>query len=369
MNLTCRTIKSSGYNIHIGNQALNILLAHLKQGGFSYDNTFIIVDENTKKYCLPLVLKAGVKANILEIKSGEKHKTLDTAKKLWSDLLSGNAVRNSVIINLGGGVICDLGGFVASAFKRGIQYINVPTTLLAQADASIGGKTGIDFDAYKNQIGFFSNPQAVFINPEFLNTLPQTQLLSGFAEIIKHALIADEKLWNYLKLTKSPNQLISNLANQQISKSVNQLISKSVIIKNRIVMSDPFEQNIRKKLNFGHTIGHAIESLSLLKVQSPLLHGEAIAMGIICESYLSFLKTGLKENELQSITSFILSFYPKYKINKKDIGSLIEIMQKDKKNKSNSINFTLLNKIGNSIIDQTSTIDEINNSLEYFISA
>ena len=244
----------------------------------------ILCDTNTKKYCLPLVEEtfAGrVKLDVIEIGIGEVNKNIETVCDVWKSLLDLGLDRNSVIINLGGGVVTDLGGFAASTFNRGIDFINVPTTLLSQVDASVGAKTGIDFEGSKNQIGTFTNPKAVFIYEEFLNTLPPKEKLSGFAEVIKHALICDKVYWQQI----SSNGLYDN-------QNLATLIERSITIKQQIVQQDPLEQNIRKLLNFGHTIGHALESFSLQNDDTPLLHGECVAVGMICEAYIYYLKLG-----------------------------------------------------------------------------
>ena len=355
-NAEFKTLRASSYKIFTGTETLSELENILSMPLFAQSRIFVLVDENTKKYCYPLIKKyIKAETTILEIKSGEKHKTLATAEKLWLELMKKEAHRNSVMINLGGGVITDLGGFVASAYKRGISFINIPTTLLAQVDASYGGKTGIDFNGIKNQIGFFSNPEAVIVNPAFLSTLPKRELLSGFAEVIKHALISDALYWRKLKEETAENM-----------KEATDIIYRSVHIKNRISKADPLEKSIRKKLNYGHTIGHAIESLSLTKDKKPLLHGEAVAVGMICESYLSYLKAGLSKAQLKEITDYIFSIYPHVKIKAEDIKQLLSLMEFDKKNNSKEINFTLLKKIGESEINFICTKDEIKESLNYY---
>ena len=356
-----KIIKADKYNIHIGNNVLSDLSIYLSGDELIVSKIFVLVDENSRRYCLPL-FKTEINRNfeILEIKSGEQNKTLSTSAKLWKQLSSKEAQRSSLLINLGGGVITDIGGFVASAFKRGIRFINIPTTLLSQVDASVGGKTGVDLDNLKNEIGLFSNPKAVYIYPEFLKTLPERELLSGYAEVIKHALISDAKYWQSLKLKTQKLKV----------KTINDwtpIIFKSVEIKNKIVKTDPLEKNIRKKLNFGHTVGHAIESYSLSNDKKPLLHGEAIAIGMICESYLSHKKTGLTSSELKEITLYINSIYKPYRIKAEYFTKLIDLMQHDKKNRQGNINFTLLTNIGSSEIDIYCTEKEIRESLKYYM--
>jgi 3-dehydroquinate synthase len=314
-----------------------------------HDAIYILVDENSSAACLPQLVENCEKlqqANIIEIESGEENKNIQTAMQLWEFLTNEKASRNSLWINVGGGVITDLGGFVASAYKRGISFINIPTTLLAQVDASVGGKTGVDFLGYKNQIGFFSLPELTYINPVFLNTLPKRQILSGFAEIIKHALIADKHYWNAItELT------FSTFENWE------KIINRSVEIKQSIVWADPLEKGQRKILNFGHTIGHALESW-FLKSSTPILHGEAIAQGMIAEAYLSVKNNHLTEEEFYQIQQFIVSVYGRCQ--KFDIVEVLELMQQDKKIINGQLQFSLLNTIGNADYNcQVSTEDVI----------
>jgi 3-dehydroquinate synthase len=273
-------LKSAGYFVYFEKDKFSHLKHFLKENSFS--NIFIFCDKNTEKHCLLLFLKENKvlkTAKVFSISAGEKYKTLDTALASWNFLLNNKADKNSLLICLGGGVVCDLGGFVASTFKRGIQFINVPTTLLAMADASVGGKNGIDFNGYKNLIGTITQPQGVFICEDFLQTLPPHQIKNGFAEIVKAALIGDKKLWKkFLSLTKLPETKLTDF------------IYDSVAVKNKIVLKDPTEKNIRKILNFGHTAGHAIEAYYLDKKNS-LLHGEAIVIGMCLELCLGKILT------------------------------------------------------------------------------
>ena len=276
-------VKAKDYSIFIGKGSL-------KAYDFSsYNQLAVLVDENTKRCCLPVFLKAtNIDAILIEIPSGEEHKNLENCQLIWNELSTHHFDRNSLLINLGGGVIGDMGGFAASTYKRGIDFIQIPTSLLAMADASIGGKLGIDFAYLKNQIGLFNNPKAVLINPFFLNSLPKNQLLSGFAEVVKHALITDKYFWKEIK--KTPLEKMN-------WKSI---IYQSLMIKNDIVTQDPLEKGERKKLNFGHTFGHAIESF-YLEQGKPILHGEAISLGMILESNLS----KINKEEKQEISSFL----------------------------------------------------------------
>jgi len=286
------------------------------------------------------------------IPSGEQNKNIDTCQNIWKTLLDAGINRNDLMINLGGGVIGDMGGFCAATYKRGIDFIQIPTTLLAQVDASIGGKLGIDFRLVKNSIGVFKNPLGVFISPLFLQTLTEREIRSGYAEMIKHSLIHSAEEWNRL-------QSIDDL------KTVDwvNFIYTSLLTKQSIVAQDPFEKNIRKSLNFGHTIGHALESLALESDQ-PLLHGEAIAYGMICESFLSTQTGKLGIAEYEEIKTYILSIFGKYSPATQRFDSLLDLMRKDKKNEDNRINFTLLSTIGAAEVNQYCTTENILDSLK-----
>jgi len=349
-------IKTSNSEIFIGNNVFDELNNQLNKK--QYSKVFILVDENTLQHCVTeLITNVELlqSAEIIEINSGEENKTIEICYQLWSTLAHYKADRNSLLLNLGGGVITDMGGFVASTYKRGINFINIPTTLLAQIDASVGGKVGVDLEGLKNMVGVFNEPEAVYVNPNFLKTLDKKQMLSGYAEAFKHALIFDKDYWSLLK-----DGMLSD-ANQWEN-----LIVKSVNIKNNIVLNDSKEQNERKLLNFGHTIGHAIESFALQTDDLPLLHGEAIAIGMICESYISYKTVGLNKAELDEITQVILSFYTPFKIESSNYNQLLELMTNDKKNKDGGINFTLLSSIGKGLINQISPSDLITESLDYY---
>lgn len=324
----------------------------------TYSQYFIIVDENTKEHCYPL-LKERVKLDthtLIEIPSGEKHKNIHTCSFIWKKMMDAKADRKSLVINLGGGVIGDMGGFCAATFKRGVDFIQIPTTLLSKVDSSIGSKLGIDFAAVKNSIGLFKNPKAVFINPVFLKTLPLREIRSGLAEIIKHGLIADITLWEALKQ-------IDHIEKVDWIK----FIVPSLEIKKRVVDADPFEQGLRKTLNFGHTIGHAIESWAL-DSEHPLTHGEAIAAGMICESYLSPPVTGLSKESQQDISNYILKIYGKYSLQREYFPQLIRLMKNDKKNKNGKINFTMLDRLGDAVIDQHCAEEKVLESLSYYMT-
>jgi len=328
-----KEVISNNYSIWIGADSLS------KLDVSEYSEVAILVDENTRRDCLNKLPEIP-NSKVIEIKSGEKNKNISTCNFIWQELTNHNFGKDSLLINLGGGVIGDMGGFCAATYKRGINFIQVPTTLLAMTDASIGGKLGVDFLALKNQIGLFTNPKSVLIYPDFLESLPLNQLKSGFAEVLKHALISDKNLWNEI-LNTSFEKL-----------NWNEIILLSLEIKNKIVLSDPKEKGERRKLNFGHTFGHAIESF-YLKTSTPILHGQAIALGMLIESQMS----NLSESEKVEITSFILSnFTLPYNPAK---NQLIDFMRNDKKNSDEKINFTLLDGIGNCTINNFFSEDEL----------
>jgi 3-dehydroquinate synthase len=351
-------INSNGYSIFIGDDVFETVRSYLHQYEFKENKVFVLVDENSRKYCLPRLMsniQLFQRVHILEVPSGEETKNLEIAQKLWRELIAAGADRSSVLINLGGGTISDLGGFVASTFKRGIRYVNIPTTLLAMVDASIGGKAGIDLDGLKNQIGVFSNPQIVFIIPEFLDTLPRRQYLNGFAEVIKHALIYEKHYWEDLSGISFAN-----------TSNWKEIINWSAEIKNYFVMEDPLDTGFRKVLNFGHTLGHALESFSLVHDQESLLHGEAIAIGLICESYISYKHAGLPIEELDAIVEYVLSNFDFYPIPSDSMDGILDNLKHDKKNLRDNLNFTLLTSIGNSMINQHADIKLVKESLLYY---
>ena len=328
-----KEIKAIDYSIWIGENSFS------KLDISTYSKVAILVDENTKRDCLHKLPKIE-NALIIEIKSGEEFKNISTCNFIWEQLTINNFDRNSLLINLGGGVIGDMGGFCASTYKRGLDFIHIPTTLLAMVDASVGGKLGIDFKGLKNQIGLFNNPKSVLISSEFLETLVENELKSGFAEVVKHALISDSSLWVKLK-----NLPFTDLDWEDI-------IDTSVQIKNKIVLADPFEKGERKKLNFGHTFGHAIESYYLEK-GTPISHGEAVFMGMILETEISDLSE-TKKNEIKNyiLSNFALPYTPKK-------SNLHKFLINDKKNQDGRINFTLLSEIGNCSFDNLFSLDEL----------
>ena len=331
-------------------KSLNDFLAANK-----YSAIFVLVDDNTKVHCLPVLRTVIADCTIIEIKSGETNKNLSACEVIWQQLIEKNADRKALLINLGGGVIGDMGGFAASCYKRGIDFINVPTTLLSQVDSSIGGKLGIDFRYGKNLIGLFRNPKAVFISSVFFKTLPQRQFVNGWAEIFKHALIKDEAQW----------QLYREL--DVLQADMKPIVFHSLNIKKAVVEADPFEEGLRKILNFGHTIGHAVEAYSLEHAFEPLLHGEAIAIGMICEAYLSVKKCGLTESELLDIKNVLLRYVPKHDIAAFDATKLFAYMSTDKKNKGDIIMAALLNGIGNATYDIAITQEDIHESIAYYV--
>ena len=350
-----KVLNLSDYKIYLGDIWTEV-------NTFLSENTFskiaVIVDENTAKNCLP-ILKTNVvdhSFNLIEISSGEKNKTITTCESIWQRMMEHSLDRHSLVINLGGGVIGDMGGFCAATFKRGMTFVQIPTTLLAQVDASIGGKLGIDFNEVKNAIGLFQNPKAVFIDPVFLKTLPYKELRSGFAEIIKHGLIADAKLWNDIVAVEDIYGF-----------EMEDLIYRSLLVKQSIVEQDPFEKGIRKVLNFGHTIGHALESVAL-NSNKPLLHGEAIAIGMLCEAWLSQKENDLSVTDLKAIGDYVLGLYGKRILSEADFPQYLDIMSQDKKNQGKTINFTYIKALGASIFDCTSTEDSILDSLRYYNS-
>jgi len=351
-----KSIQADTYLIHFQEEAykeLNDLIVKKK-----YSTLFILVDENTFEHCYPNFmsnLETDKAIEVIEIESGEINKNIDTCVGVWNAITELGADRKSLIITLGGGVISDLGGFVASTYKRGIDFVNVPTTLLSMVDASVGGKTGIDLGVLKNQIGLFSNPELVLIDSNFLTTLSDKEIKSGVAEIIKYGLTCDIKLFDDVMYVK--NFVYSDL------------IYKSICIKNKIVLQDPKENSLRKVLNFGHTIGHAIESFYLESDdKNNLTHGEAIAIGMICESYISYKLLEFPEQNLSKIKETILSIYNKIHLLKQDFSSILDLLKHDKKNINGQINFVLLKDIESHKLDCAVDTELIIESLNFYNS-
>jgi len=336
------------YSIFVG--SCREPLGHfLKERVFS--RIFVLVDERTALHCLPLLADVLGSAAVLKIPSGEIHKNLATCSTVWAALMDAGAGRDALLVNVGGGVIGDMGGFCAATYKRGIAFVQIPTTLLSQVDASIGGKLGIDFHQVKNSIGVFANPGAVFVDPAFLGTLPPAELRSGFAEIIKHALIADAGQWESLK---GRNDLFNVPSEETIVASLN--------IKQAIVTQDPTEKGLRKALNFGHTIGHAVESVSL-DGPNPLLHGEAVAVGMVCEAFLSWKKGFLAQTDLDEICARLLYWYQPARLDPSHFTDYFSLMRNDKKNEQGAINFSLIGPPGTVHINQYFSEEEITDSL------
>ncbi|RIV68813.1 3-dehydroquinate synthase [Flagellimonas aequoris] len=332
------SVKAQSYDVHIDELAQAALNQHIAKN--DYSKTFVLVDTNTKKYCLPAFEKKFEEPidSIFEIEPGEENKNIQTCLQVWEQLSNFDGDRKSLLINLGGGVLTDLGGFVASTFKRGIDFINIPTTLLSMVDASIGGKTGVDLGSLKNQIGVINQPQMVLIFPEFLKTLDPRQIKSGYAEMLKHGLIKDKEYWDDLR-----RENIFEVASS---------IQKSIAIKNDVVMQDPTEKGLRKILNFGHTLGHAIESYCLENYdKKTLLHGEAIAIGMIMEGFLSHKLTGLSKLCLNEIKETFLQHFEKVDFDTNDMDAILKLLKYDKKNSHGNINFVLLQSIGVALTD------------------
>lgn len=352
-------IKSQDSIVYFNNECYVSLNKHLKET--NYSKLFIIVDENTLEHCYPVFcsnIETTLEIEVIQIEAGETNKNIETCSGVWNALSELNADRKCLVINVGGGVVTDLGGFVASTYKRGVNYINVPTSLLAMVDASVGGKTGVDLGNLKNQIGVINTSEMVLIDTTFLNTLPQNEMRSGLAEMLKHGLIQDEQYWN--KMID-----LSTLT----SSDLDGLIHESVIIKNRVVTQDPTEEGIRKTLNFGHTLGHAIESYYLENEnKTTLLHGEAVAIGMVLACYISTKLTNLNMDTCNSIKKTILDTYEKVHFEAEDFNPIIELMKFDKKNSHGNINFVLLSAIGDTVIDQVVPNNIIKESFNYYMN-
>ena len=337
-----KKIKTNHYDIFISNQNSSLIKKFISKN--KYSKVFILVDSNTNKYCLDPFLKkhlSGIDFKIVKIKEGEKNKNTKNLYSAWTKISKLGGDRNSLLINLGGGLVSDLGGFVASTYNRGIDFINVPTTLLSIVDASIGGKVGINIGRLKNQVGVFNYPKLILIDTSFLETLPKREINSGFAEMLKHGLIFEK---NYYKTLSELKNIDSKLSTE--------LIYNSIKIKNEVVNRDPKEKNFRKILNFGHTLGHAIESHFLRKNKTKnLLHGEAISIGMILESYISYKILKLPYEQCKNIKQTINNNFKKVKINKEDLKSIVRLIKFDKKNRGEKVLFVLLYEIGKIKID------------------
>jgi len=349
-----KSIQAATYLVHFQEKAYQELSKLVD--ATNYSTIFILVDENTFEYCYPKFIQnlaTNTRVEVIEIESGEINKNLETCIGVWNAITELGGDRKSLLITLGGGVITDLGGFVASCFKRGIDFVNIPTTLLSMVDASVGGKTGVDLGVLKNQIGLFANPKMVIIDTDYLATLTDREIKSGTAEIIKYGITYDLHLFNEIKDNKNLN--------------ISDLIFRSIEIKNEVVLQDPKEKNIRKILNYGHTLGHAIESFHLdSEDKENLTHGEAIAIGMVCESYISSKLLGFPSEKVNEIKKVVLSIYNKTTLLKEDFSAIMELLKHDKKNVNGQVNFVLLNDYENYKLDCTVTEELIVESMEFY---
>lgn len=336
-------------------ESLQKTLTHILQQ-CSFDKLYVLTDEHTHTLCLPQLRDSLPQANEIIIGAGDVHKTLDTLASVWQYLSEKGASRHSLLINLGGGMVTDLGGFAASTFKRGITYINIPTTLLAMVDAAVGGKTGINFNGLKNEIGVFSPAAYVILETEFLRSLDAQNFFSGYAEMLKHGLISTTEHWAELLAFDTEKIDYAELKD---------LVGRSVQVKEQIVAEDPLEHGIRKALNLGHTVGHAFESLALAQ-QQPVLHGYAVAWGIVCELYLSHIKVGFPAEKMRQTIQFIRQNYGSYLFDCKQYDKLYELMKHDKKNTDGVINFTLLKQIGDISLNETADKDTIFQMFDFY---
>ncbi len=348
------TINAATYPIHFDEKAYNELTSLVSKK--NYSSVFILVDDNTLEHCYPRFMQlfaTDKPIEVIQIDAGEIHKNIETCMGVWNVMTELGADRKSLLITLGGGVITDLGGFVASTFKRGIDFVNIPTTLLSMVDASVGGKTGVDLGVLKNQIGVFANPKMIVIDAEYLHTVSAREIRSGTAEIIKYGMTHDIQLFNEIK------------DNDQVN--IVDLIHRSIEIKNEVVIEDPKEQGVRKVLNWGHTIGHGVESYFLENPKKEALtHGEAIAIGMVCEAYLSSEILGFSKEKVSEIKEAIIKIYGKVTIDKDDFQPIIELMKHDKKNVAGEINFVLLNDYENFKINCKASEELINESLAFY---
>jgi len=354
-----QSIQANGYPIHFNEKGYEALNNHLREN--KYSNLFILVDTKTNDYCLSKFLpylETNLTIEIIEFEAGEANKNIDTCVEVWKVLTELGGDRKSLVINLGGGVVTDLGGFVASTFKRGVDFIHIPTTLLSMVDASVGGKNGVDLGNLKNQIGVINVPKMVLIDSQYLETVPQNEMRSGLAEMLKHGLIYDVAYWKQFLDLKAID-----------FADFDELIYRSVEIKNEIVKQDPTEKNIRKALNFGHTLGHAIESYFLENENKiTLLHGEAIAAGMILESYISLQKDLISTEEYKEIKDTIKSIFEDIIFEENDMNPILELLIHDKKNEYGTIQFALIDGIGKIKINQEVENELINKAFEDYKS-
>lgn len=350
-------IPASDYQIELGN-LIQSSFGSLLKDKYLNSKIVVMVDENTHDFCLEYLITNFVEladAEVMLLPNGEENKVMEVCFQVWEALSEYQIGRKDLVINLGGGVVTDMGGFIASIYKRGVDFINIPTSLLAMVDASIGGKTGIDLGPYKNQLGTFTNPKALFIEPSFLQTLPAEELMNGYAEMLKHALIADAKYWEELTSIESLDELA------KIEK-----IQTSIEIKNNIVQEDPRESNVRKKLNFGHTIGHALEGYFLDK--EPIAHGYAVGLGMLAESFIAYKRTLLNEENWLDIERVLTSVFPAIEILEDEIEIIISLMKNDKKNSEGEVKGCVLIAIGECVFDQIYGKKETEEAIRYLMN-
>ncbi len=328
---------------------------------YNPQNIFILTDDNTLRYCFDIIKDVdGLQhAKTITIKAGDEHKNLEAIADVWGYLTDNGADRHSLLINLGGGMVTDLGGFAASTFKRGIDFINIPTTLLSIVDAAVGGKTGINFKKFKNEIGVIRHANVVLVDTIFLETIDHENFLSGYAEMIKHGLISNEGHWS---------KISTYGLSQPDLVALKPLVGESIQVKAEVVKVDPYEKGIRKSLNLGHTIGHAFESFAMIS-NRPVLHGYAVAWGLVSELYLSHVKMGFPKDLLDKVLEMVNSFYGAFKYSEGDFETLYNLMLHDKKNKDGRINFTLMKGIGKVEVDVNCTIEEVYDSLRFYLKS
>jgi 3-dehydroquinate synthase len=342
------------FSQHIGDELKKIVEK------YPSGKVFLLTEQTAARICMPVIEPVLDEFSIPKviIASGEENKNIQSVGQVWDFLSNHSADRKSLLINLGGGMLTDLGGFAASTFKRGMDFVNIPTTLLAQVDASLGGKTGFNFNGLKNEIGVFKEPEAVLINTNFLKTIDRENFLSGYAEMLKHGLIKSVMHWQ---------ELMSYDLDEIDYTALEEVIAHSVAIKEWHVINDLTEQNIRKALNFGHTAGHAFESYAM-KTGHPILHGYAVVYGMIVELYLSLRKCGLEISELEDISAWLIAKYGKFEIKESDYEALYQLMTHDKKNEGNRINFTLIPEVGKVEINVNCSKELILEALEYYMN-
>ncbi len=362
--LSCRIVTVNRTPLFLGDDSLHAVTGVL--AGLRPSRLFILADSQTARHCIPILAAAlpdTKDAVVLLAGEGEESKTIGHALRLWNELSEAGADRSSLLLNLGGGVVSDLGGFVAAGYLRGIRYLNIPTSLIGQVDAAIGGKTGVNADGLKNRIGFFYPPDGVFIYPPFLRTLPSMHLRSGLAEVIKSVVLGDPKLWR--KLLNIPVESLLTIPPD--TGLWPRLIQSAAHYKNWVVTNDFREKKLRKALNFGHTVGHALESLSLQGSLPALTHGEAVAAGMICSAWLSRHKCGLPVNEAEALSNYIREGFGIIPVDRTMIPALLELMTKDKKNRKGKLMFSLLRAPGSAVVNTECTLAEAEDAIRYYM--